>query len=134
MNTFYHNDYIPEGYKVNQYLTSPDAWFIITDAPDGLKHFQRTGVETDSYVDFPTDNAIFKFLSRNWNIHLCSMAALLSLDEPRVSCCWQVGTIPCNSSYPFWKLDNTSRLQILQNQKEKWHQAETKYLIKFRPL
>jgi hypothetical protein len=64
INAMYHNDYIPEGYKVNQYLTSPDAWFIITDAPDGLKHFQRTGVEIDSYVDFQTDNAIFKATER----------------------------------------------------------------------
>ena len=43
---------------------SGGSWTGITDAPDGLKHFQRTGVETDSYVDFPTDNAIFKATER----------------------------------------------------------------------
>ena len=31
INAVYHNDYIPEGYRVNQYLTAPDSWFILTD-------------------------------------------------------------------------------------------------------
>lgn len=64
INAIYHNDYIPEGYRVNQYLTDPAAWFIITDAPDGLKHFQRTPVQTDTYVDYPTDNVMAKASER----------------------------------------------------------------------
>lgn len=64
INAVYHNDYIPEGYRVNQFLTAADAWFIITDAPDGLKHYQRTGVETDMYVDYPTDNVMAKATER----------------------------------------------------------------------
>lgn len=64
VNALYHNDYIPEGYKINQFLTSTTAWFIITDAPDGLKHFQRTAVETDTYVDYPTDNVMAKATER----------------------------------------------------------------------
>jgi hypothetical protein len=64
INALYHNDYIPEGYKINQFLTSATAWFIITDAPDGLKHFQRTPVETDTYVDYPTDNVMAKATER----------------------------------------------------------------------
>jgi hypothetical protein len=64
INALYHNDYISEGYKINQFLTSPTAWFIITDAPDGLKHFQRTPVETDTYVDYPTDNVMAKATER----------------------------------------------------------------------
>ena len=64
INAVYHNDYIPEGYRVNQYLTSQDAWFILTDAPDGLKHYQRTGVETDTYVDYQTDNVMAKATER----------------------------------------------------------------------
>jgi len=64
INALYNNDYIPSGYKINQYLTSPTAWFIITDAPDGLKHFQRTSVETDTYVDYPTDNVMAKATER----------------------------------------------------------------------
>jgi len=64
INAMYHNDYIPEGYRVNQYLTSADAWFVLTDAPDGLKHYQRTGVETDTYVDYQTDNVMAKATER----------------------------------------------------------------------
>jgi len=64
INALYHNDYIPDGYKINQFLTSTTAWFIITDAEDGLKHFQRTPVETDTYVDYPTDNVMAKATER----------------------------------------------------------------------
>ncbi len=64
INALYHNDYIPEGYRINQFLTSPTAWFILTDAEDGLKHFQRTPVETDTYVDYPTDNVMAKATER----------------------------------------------------------------------
>lgn len=64
INALYHNDYIPEGYKINQYLTSNTAWFILTDAPDGLKHFQRSPVTTDTYVDYPTNNVMCKAMER----------------------------------------------------------------------
>lgn len=64
INALYHNDYIPKGYRVNQFLTSPTAWFIITDSPNGFRHFQRTAVETDTYVDYPTDNVMAKATER----------------------------------------------------------------------
>jgi hypothetical protein len=64
INALYHNDYIPGGYKINQYLVSPSAWFIINDAENGLKHFQRTPVSTDTYVDFPTNNVMAKATER----------------------------------------------------------------------
>jgi hypothetical protein len=60
INPLYHSNYIPQGYVVNQYLTNPKSWFVITDCPNGLKHYQRTPVETDTYVDFPTDNIMAK--------------------------------------------------------------------------
>lgn len=64
INALYHNDYIPGGYKINQYLVSPSAWFIITDAENGLKHFQRSPVTTDTYVDFATSNVMAKASER----------------------------------------------------------------------
>lgn len=64
INALYNDNYIPEGYKVNQFLVSPSAWFILTDAPDGFKHYQRTPVETDTYVDYPTDNVMSKATER----------------------------------------------------------------------
>lgn len=64
INALYHNDYIPEGYKINQYLTSTTAWFVITDSTDGLKHFQREAVSTDTYVDYSTNNVMCKAMER----------------------------------------------------------------------
>src|SRR6056300_1817647 len=36
---------VPQGYKVNHYLTDPDAFFIMTDAPNGMKMFNRVGIK-----------------------------------------------------------------------------------------
>lgn len=47
---------IPEGAKVNHYLTDADAWFIITNCPDGMKHFERRAVEFTDDSDFDTEN------------------------------------------------------------------------------
>lgn len=51
---------IPGGYVVNHYLTDTDAWFIKTDCPDGLKHFERRVDAFATENDFDTENAKFK--------------------------------------------------------------------------
>jgi hypothetical protein len=51
---------LPEGHMVNNYLTSNTAWFIKTNAPDGVKHFNRQSVDFDQDMDFGTSNARFK--------------------------------------------------------------------------
>jgi phage major head subunit gpT-like protein len=56
INAMYSMQSIPQGFKVNQYLTSPAAWYVVTDAPEGFKHFVREKVETDMYTDFSTQN------------------------------------------------------------------------------
>ena len=50
----------PEGVKINHYLSSTTAWFIRTNAPDGLKHFVRSPVKFAEDNDFDTSNAKFK--------------------------------------------------------------------------
>lgn len=55
---------IPKGYVVNQYLTNPDAWFIITNANDGFKHFIRREIEIDVDTDFSTSNVLCKASER----------------------------------------------------------------------
>lgn len=55
---------IPGGAKVNQRLTDPDAWFIITDCPDGLKHMVRKAIQRGMEGDFETGNARFKARER----------------------------------------------------------------------
>lgn len=55
---------IPQGYRVNQFLTSNSNWFIKTDAPDGFKYYEREALETDVYTDFDTDNVKAKAIER----------------------------------------------------------------------
>lgn len=55
---------LPQGYRVNHYLTDPDAWFLLTDVPDGLKHFVRVGMKTGSDTDFDTGNMRYKARER----------------------------------------------------------------------
>lgn len=54
----------PGGVKVNHYLTDTDAWFIRTNAPDGMKHFVRRADDFDTTDDWDTDNAKFKATAR----------------------------------------------------------------------
>ena len=55
---------IPEGYVVNNYLTDTDAFFIKTDVPNGMKHFQRAPVATSMEGDFETGNVKYKARER----------------------------------------------------------------------
>lgn len=50
----------PEGIKINHYISSTTAWFVRTNAPDGLKHFVRSPVKFGEDTDFQTSNAMFK--------------------------------------------------------------------------
>lgn len=55
---------IPQGIAVNHYLTDPDAWFLKTDCPDGLKYMERRADSFASENDFDTSNAKFKAVFR----------------------------------------------------------------------
>ena len=55
---------LPQGYVVNHFLTDPDAFFIKTDAPNGLKHFVRSPVSTKMEGDFETGNVRYKARER----------------------------------------------------------------------
>lgn len=55
---------IADGYAVNHFLTDTDAWFILTDCPDGMKHFERTSLSTNMEGDFDTGNVRFKARER----------------------------------------------------------------------
>lgn len=57
-------DAMPEGVKVNQYLTLPGSWYILTDATDAFKHYVREAIETDVYTDWSTDNLLAKAIER----------------------------------------------------------------------
>jgi len=55
---------IPMGYRVNHYLTDTDAFFIMTDAPNGMKQFVRSPIKTAIEGDFDTGNVRFKARER----------------------------------------------------------------------
>jgi len=55
---------IAGGYSVNHYLTDTDAWFVKTDVPNGLKHFNRSPIKTTMEGDFDTGNVRYKARER----------------------------------------------------------------------
>jgi hypothetical protein len=55
---------VPQGYTVNHYLTDPDAFFIKTDAPNGMKMFERVAFKTGFEGDFDTGNVRYKARER----------------------------------------------------------------------
>ena len=55
---------LPQGYVVNNFLTDTDAFFIKTDAPNGLKHFVRAPIRTAMEGDFDTGNVRYKARER----------------------------------------------------------------------
>jgi hypothetical protein len=54
---------LPEGYMVNDFLTSARAWFLLTNI-DGLSYMERVKFESDMQVDFVTDNLLVKGYER----------------------------------------------------------------------
>jgi len=64
INAIKSGSYLPDGYAVNHFLTDPDAWFIKTDAPNGLKHFIRSPLKTALEGDFDTGNVRYKARER----------------------------------------------------------------------
>ena len=55
---------IPQGYSVNNFLTDTDSFFILTDIPNGFKHFVRSPIKTAIEGDFDTGNVRFKARER----------------------------------------------------------------------
>ena len=55
---------VPQGYRVNNFLTDPDAFYIITDVPNGMKYFERAAIKTAMEGDFDTGNARYKARER----------------------------------------------------------------------
>jgi hypothetical protein len=47
---------VPEGFAVNHYFTDPDAWFLMTDVPNGARYFNRVPVSQKTDGDFDTGN------------------------------------------------------------------------------
>ena len=59
-----NNGTVPEGYTVNHFLTDTNSWFMLTDVPNGLKHFIRTPLQNSMDGDFDTGNVRYKSRER----------------------------------------------------------------------
>ena len=55
---------VPQGYRVNNFLTDPDAFYILTDVPNGMKYFDRSPIKTAMEGDFDTGNVRYKARER----------------------------------------------------------------------
>jgi hypothetical protein len=64
INAIKNNGSIPDGYTINHYLTDTNAWFLTTDVPNGLKHFERMALSTSMDGDFDTGNVRYKARER----------------------------------------------------------------------
>lgn len=64
MNIIKATNSLPMGIKLNHYLTDPDAWFVRTNAPNGLKYYERESISFEQDNDFDTMNAKAKSYER----------------------------------------------------------------------
>jgi|TARA_B110000503_G_scaffold138620_1_gene225174 hypothetical protein len=64
INALKNNSSIREGYCINHYLTDTNAWFLMTDVPNGLKHFVRSPLQNGMDADFDTGNSRYKARER----------------------------------------------------------------------
>ena len=64
INALKNNGSIPEGYAINHYLTDTNAWFLTTDVPNGMKHFERMPLANNMDGDFDTGNVRYKSRER----------------------------------------------------------------------
>jgi len=55
---------VPQGYRVNNFLTDSDSFFLLTDVPNGMKMFVRSPIKTAMEGDFDTGNVRFKARER----------------------------------------------------------------------
>jgi hypothetical protein len=64
INALKNNGSIPEGYAINHYLTDTNAWYLTTDVPNGMKHFERMPLANSMDGDFDTGNVRYKSRER----------------------------------------------------------------------
>lgn len=64
INPIKHDRYVPGGYVVNNFIQDPNAWFLLTDEPNGFKYFQREPLDIDFITDVVTDNVTVRAIER----------------------------------------------------------------------
>ena len=81
INAIVHDKYMPGGYVINQFITNPNYWFILTDEPHGFKYYLRENLDIDFKTDPDTDNTKVRAIERyafgcsNWRAVFGSQGA-----------------------------------------------------------
>lgn len=81
INAIVHDKYMPGGYIVNQFITNPNYWFILTDQSNGFKYMKRESLDIDFITDVVTDNVTVRAIERyafgcsNWRAVFGSQGA-----------------------------------------------------------
>ncbi len=64
INAIYNLSSVPMGYRVNQFLTSPSQWQILTNESNGFKYYERDPLTIDMFTDTTTRNLNVTFVER----------------------------------------------------------------------
>lgn len=64
INAMYANGKLPGGIIENHYINDNDAWFVLTNCPNGLKYFERSAPRFENDNDFSTKNGLFSGYER----------------------------------------------------------------------
>lgn len=64
INAIFHDKYMPGGYVINQFITNPNYWFILTDEANGFKYKLRENLDIDFITDVVTDNVTVRAIER----------------------------------------------------------------------
>lgn len=81
ISAIYHDKYMPGGYVINNFIQNPNYWYILTDSPEGFKHYLRESLDIDFITDPVTDNVTVRAIERyafgcsNWRAVYGSVGA-----------------------------------------------------------
>jgi phage major head subunit gpT-like protein len=64
ISAIYNLSSVPMGYRVNQFLSNPNAWFLLTDESNGFKYYERDPLTIDMFTDTTTRNLNVTFVER----------------------------------------------------------------------
>lgn len=64
INAMYSQGRFAEGIYINNFLTDPNMWFVLTTCPNSLRYFERSAINFSDDNDFDTDNMKFKVKER----------------------------------------------------------------------
>jgi hypothetical protein len=64
ISAIYHDKYMPGGYVINNFITNPNYWFILSDSDEGFKFYLRESLDIDFITDPVTDNVTVRAIER----------------------------------------------------------------------